>query len=581
MNDRLWMKNYERAKEYYKVNGNLLIPYRYETEDGFGLGRWVNNLRYQVFDEKKKKLLDDIGMVWSMKNVESFRNTNKQWLKKYKYARTYYLEHNNLYVPNGYKTNDGFELYDWLLRQKDLYERKVLNSEQIRLLEEIEIDWNMTYNLWIDNSNNKKVGRITDVWYKNYELAKKYYNEHGNLFIPKTYVTDKGINLGVWLANQKAFHNQNMLSNEKIELLEQIKIVWSIRQSKKKNQLGWSTYYDIASKYYKKYGNLLIPTLYETNDGIKLGQWIHNNRQAYKNNKLSKEKIDLLEEIGMIWSEVSKDNTKETWMKRYNLLKKHYSEFNNLIVYNRIELDPFLARWINQQKQLFLDKKLSQKQIDLLYEIGILNKSNRDIRWMLKYDLAKKYYEKYGDLKISVSFITSDGINYDKNGVKLGHWIRTLREAYNGSDRKALTNEQIELLENIGMIWNFSENDHIVLTPNWYKNYELAKEYFNKHNTLLVPYSYKVNGGFRLGSWIFRQRELYAENRLSEKQIELLNNIKMVWDIEQVKKDRMKEKEVLKLFKRYLLKFNRYTLPSKEKLNEGFIKVLSRGDKNV
>ena len=36
-----WDLMYEYAKQYYQEYGNLEVPVRYQTEEGYGLGRWL------------------------------------------------------------------------------------------------------------------------------------------------------------------------------------------------------------------------------------------------------------------------------------------------------------------------------------------------------------------------------------------------------------------------------------------------------------------------------------------------------------------------------------------------------------
>ena len=66
------------------------------------------------------------------------------------------------------------------------------------------------------------------------------------------------------------------------------------------NNDNWNKMYKLAKQYYDKNGNLLIPQKFVTADGIKLGYWIGTQRRNYKQNKLSKNKIDLLTKIDMI-----------------------------------------------------------------------------------------------------------------------------------------------------------------------------------------------------------------------------------------------------------------------------------------
>ena len=78
--------------------------------------------------------------------------------------------------------------------------------------------------------------------------------------------------------------------------------------------------------------------------------------------------------------------------------------------------------------------------------------------WEDKYNLAKSYYEHYGNLEIPQHFKTINGIEYDENGVNLGQWIANQRRAYKSQGTNKITKEQIELLEQIGMIWNSYDN---------------------------------------------------------------------------------------------------------------------------
>ena len=74
-----------------------------------------------------------------------------------------------------------------------------------------------------------------------------------------------------------------------------------------------------------------------------------------------------------------------------------------------------------------------------------------------KYELAKAYYEHYGNLEMPQRFKTVNGYEYDENGVALGIWIATQRKAYKGQGTNKITEEQIKLLNQIGMKW-FSDS---------------------------------------------------------------------------------------------------------------------------
>ena len=73
------------------------------------------------------------------------------------------------------------------------------------------------------------------------------------------------------------------------------------------------------------------------------------------------------------------------------------------------------------------------------------------------------------------------------------------------------------------MIWSVYDYE-------WKKMYDLAVIYKREKGNLLIPSNYKAEGGVALGAWIGHQRRLYREKKLSDNEIELLNNIGMVWN---------------------------------------------------
>lgn len=101
----------------------------------------------------------------------------------------------------------------------------------------------------------------------------------------------------------------------------------------------WDRNYLYAKEYYMKYGNLNVPWNYVLEDGFKLGSFISNQRTAYNGtgtSKFSIERIEKLENIGMIWNVrlyklLNQEITDKTKKKVYKmLLKKIYNLLDSL-----------------------------------------------------------------------------------------------------------------------------------------------------------------------------------------------------------------------------------------------------------
>ena len=115
----------------------------------------------------------------------------------------------------------------------------------------------------------------------------------------------------------------------------------------------------------------------------------------------------------------------------------------------------------------------------------------------------------------------------NKKHIGLYGIVLRLRELKKGRGGR-LTDKQIEILDNIGMIWNPNEY-------NWEVGYSHAKEYFNVEKNLNVDHDYVSPDGYRLGNWIYNQRcrksseKDYRGKLLTEEQINRLDEIGMIW----------------------------------------------------
>ena len=112
---------------------------------------------------------------------------------------------------------------------------------------------------------------------------------------------------------------------------------------------------------------------------------------------------------------------------------------------------------MNTQRLAFNGKgssKISEEEVELLKQIGMRFGTNKlQEEWNKKYELAKAYYEHYGNLEIPQRFKTTNGYDYDENGISLGSWISIQRQAFNGKGTYKISDERIKLLDKIGMKW--------------------------------------------------------------------------------------------------------------------------------
>lgn len=347
---------------------------------------------------------------------------------------------------------------------------------------------------------------LTATWDMYYASAEQYYKDNGNLEVPARYITEEGYALGSWLNNQKAIRKGTIvgkLTENQIQKLDDIGMIWDSLD------YFWEQNFKSAKEYYLTYGNLDIPTNYKSKDGKHLGNWILRQRQLYKSNSLTDEQVNKLDSIGMDWM----DRADRVWENGFIEAKNYSEEYGNLSVPKnyRSNTDFPLGIWIQRQRSLYKNKKISDDRIKRLSDVGMnWNPDN----WEARFNLVKQYYEEHGNINISQKEVIQ--------GVWLGKWIVSQKKAM---QEGKLTHEQIEMLKTLPM-------EEVGRKDNrWWFMYEEAKQYYLKFGNLNIPMDYQTSNGKKLSDWIIRQRRNYKLGKMPSEHKEKLDEIGFIWDL--------------------------------------------------
>lgn len=262
--NKTWEDYYRLLEAYYQEHGNLNLHKNYTVMVSgvtFNLSEFVNSQRKSyrkmmglldsdkvaMMTITKKELLDKLSMDWDP--VET------SWKKYYAILKQYYEEHGNIYICERAKIKVGDEdvaIGKFLERQRRAYRKRSgenlsnvspMSDEHLELLEKLGMIWDP----------------LEVVWQRNYQLFKEYYQTYGDLEIPYHYkveVNGEAVNLGVALSGQRKAYRKRVgesdadtyapMSDEHLELLEEIDFVDSIKQRRYAYDFGDGT------KYYSK-----------------------------------------------------------------------------------------------------------------------------------------------------------------------------------------------------------------------------------------------------------------------------------------------------------------------------------------
>lgn len=506
-----WEVLCQAAADAAAKEGTLELPRSYTIHSGVPVGKWLELQRQVQAGQRPGRLtaeqaakLEKLGIRWN-------HRLEAAWEKGFASAQKYRTEHGDLLVPVRYRDKNDFALGEWIVYNRQRYLGGNLTQNRIERLEAIGMVWSTS----------------NDLWEQNYAAATQYYLEHGDLEVPIKYETPSGFGLGVWLGAQRAAHKAGELPQEQVERLDALGMDWTNRNDRK-----WMSLYDVAVAYYHEHGNLNVPSEYVTPDGVLLGKWVARQRYAYLNPdrssaRVTPERKALLDKLGMVWKKY------DPWQERYDLALAYKTEHGDLeipSVYKTAD-GVWLGSWVSRQRQALNSgsSALSSERRKLL---RILFKGERrpsdpaadhgtvrEANWERNFRSAARYARKYKHLLVPASYVDSDG-------VRLGVWISNLRAARkNRPDSYQVTPAHIKKLNSIGMVWDARD-------AKWGTAYQQAKAYYKAHGNLHAAANYKSDEtGFCLGDWLRRMREWDATHdpKLTPERRAMLDKIGMEW----------------------------------------------------
>ena len=323
---------------------------------------------------------DDFLRAFKAKTVEM---TTSSW-EEYFAALERYKDGEGNGDPNcllSYMTKDTppLKLGNWLIGQRVAKRGKgnyTLSSNQINRLQDLGVWWDKA--------------EIWDVYFAALERYKADEGK-GDPNCPKGYiVTYEGsqLNLGEWLKTQrraeKGTATANKISTEQIRRLKELGVRWRTPGGREREKTDWERAF-LALERYKAgegSGDPNCPAKYVTKDTppLKLGSWLHTQRQAKKGDRrytrISDEHIHRLEELGVWWTYPYFF----TWEQYYSALEQYKAGEGNgdpncSLKYVTKDTPPLkLGKWLSRQREAnkgIGQSKISDEQTRRLEELGV------------------------------------------------------------------------------------------------------------------------------------------------------------------------------------------------------------------
>lgn len=226
--------------------------------------------RKSRLSRERVELLNMIGFSWAI---------DDPWMKHYHTLCEYRNLHSHC-CPSGSKVQGKFkDLQWWCSAQRKSRKRHKLSQDKITLLDQIGFLWEMP-----------------DKWMDNYKYLKEYINSHSGQWPASDVQFPKGNKLGSWYQQQRCDARHHRIKADHLELLHDIGFTctllvkpWLVQYKKlleyrKRNEIGWP------------------PKSSQVPEVRKLWKWCNVQRAYRRLNKLSEDRITLLNQLGFRWS---------------------------------------------------------------------------------------------------------------------------------------------------------------------------------------------------------------------------------------------------------------------------------------
>lgn len=248
-------------------------------------------------------------------------------------------------------------------------------------------------------------------WMYNYNLAKRYYEEKGNLRVARTYVTPEGFKLGAWLHVQRCAKRGTgawRITKKQIALLNKIDMRWGEEKPIKGNASTYVSpkkqneiFMQSARKFYKENGNLDFPK------GTKERVWLDSLRWSAANRK---------------------------------------------------------DKSIPPQGSFDIRGRLSLKNINELTKMGMNWNSSTYELATKRVEAIRKYKEKYGTANVPINYVDEEGNN-------IGMWLARQRQNNRGTANGNLPQTVIDDLDALAVSWNPRIEKRIETIERWYAEF--------------------------------------------------------------------------------------------------------------
>jgi len=324
-NEKRFMENLEELRTYKKQHGHI-------KGSSQQFDSWFRSLRtrWNVLSPEKRELLLELGF--------DPNPTDSLWENKLKKLEAYAKEHGHCNVKN----SDSKSLSHYITLARRAYQEGRLPPDRIEALERLGISWGIGWE------------RLFEDIYR--QLA-DYLAEHGCLPSYYSTLSEEKLLIGRVVNLRKLYH-AGKLSDENIRRLKELDFSFSPVEER------WQKRYRELEEYVLKGGD---PNRIHCKNHLR--GWVHGVIKIYKKGRLSQDKVELMEKLGVIWDDEGYLN--EKWQKYFQSVAEYFEKNG---IHTLPETHPVYSWWTDQLKYIY---KLPQEKAEKIRSLRPIRPTRR------------------------------------------------------------------------------------------------------------------------------------------------------------------------------------------------------------
>lgn len=199
------------------------------------------------------------------------------------------------------------------------------------------------------------ISRTDVVFHQRYIELLQFKDIFGHCDVPKRYKENRV--LAAWVSNLRSRRKRGLLSQEKIDQLDNIGFCWTSTRTQWESRLA-----DLAN-FIREHGHSFVPLFYARSP--YLGTWVRNLRKECRRNAISADKIKQLQAIGFTFEVLD-----QRWSEKLEQLRQFKERTGHCRVPHYWSENPTLARWVNIQREKKKKNQLEPERLEQLEELG-------------------------------------------------------------------------------------------------------------------------------------------------------------------------------------------------------------------